>query len=409
MRNLGILATLKVDEQTMQAAGCPLIGGVASYDVNVRAVERSVFRTAMSDAGYAAIGRACVPVLTHDQALGAAVTQCKPPKRLAVLEITVPSDKASAEYGIWRGDPKARSAGDEKPVMGARVRVLGGKVEHLPPDGATWPLPEKKAGEAYTAEEEAIQACMGYARTVANRANRLVRFVETSDVTTSLAAVLESFHAAKLADHGRGHFLLGRYVPQWAALMDTLAPFGVEGRFIAMFGLASHVEEARESAKGSFQEKILDLRKRLVEASGKSSGKGRGPRSDSMERAINNCVSLVNEAKLYQDILGDLRGAIEADVEAVKIRFIKLASGNTVTYTASDVEAPLLGEAQIREDDEPACPTVIVTGAHKLADGTVVIPSSEPPSALAAQLQLMAQAAALDLDAAALDLDAATA
>lgn len=378
---LGTLAALKAAEEQMKAAGAPLIGGVVSYDVHAHAVERGAFRAALAAAGFGTIAKASIPTHGPEQALSLAVTQVKATKRMAALEVGVPSDKATLEYGIWRGDPKAKSAGQEKPIMGARVRVLNGAIEVVPVEGATWPIPEHTDGKPYSDEEQALQACMAFGRQIVFRANRLLKFVETSDITGALGAVLTGFHAAKMADHGRGHFLLAQFVPQWAALMDALQPYGVTPRFVSMWGLPDHVAEAKESAKNDFRDKVLDLRKRLQEASGKSRAGGRGPRGDTLERAIKECVMVQNEAAMFTTVLGDLKALIEADVEAVRSHFVKLASGVSVVYGATDVDAPIFGEKQDSGETEEAPPegaTRTASGAIKGPDGTVTIPAGEP-------------------------------
>jgi hypothetical protein len=372
MTKLSTMAAIAASTVTMQSAGCPLIGAHVSYDVTLRRVPRSVMRSAIVAAGFPAIAKASVTSVTPAQGLATARTQLKPTGSLSVLNVGKSADNAPLELAIWRGDPEAGSSGDEPPTMGARVFVdQAGQVVARAPAGAVWPRPE--SDDEPTDKEQAIDACMGYARNLAARANDLVRYVETSDVTKALALVLDGLHGAKECNHGRGHFILARYVETWSKLSDALAPYGVKGHTTTLWGLADHVEQAREAAKDSFAEKIRDLRTRLSDASS-----GKGASNSALARSLDNCVALVNEAKLYQDILGDLQGKINADVDAVRKLFLKLQAGGRVTYMGADIDAPIMGESQNAETpafELPEGAERMASGAIRLADGTVQLPA----------------------------------
>lgn len=343
---LSTLAALAAATEIMKIAGCPIIGALVSYNVNVGNVERTVMRTALIDAGFPTIARAAIPVVTVEAGLRMAQSQLKPTTGFAVLRVAKPSEASPLELAVWKGNPDADSTGSAKPIMGGRVRVdQNGEARAYPPEGIQWPLREVGEGDnEWSAEEQATCECMNYANALAVRANRLARYVETSDVTTALQAVLTGMHAAKQCQHGRGHFLLARFVEPWTRLGEALRPYGVTFPMTSMWGLPDHIQAARETAEDSFGEKIRDLRTRLRDAADPKAPKG--TRSDSLTARIQECVDLVSEARMFRDILGDAVAGIEADVSKVKIKFTALQGGVKVTYTAGDVDAPLsFGEA----------------------------------------------------------------
>jgi hypothetical protein len=344
------LTALAESSKIMVAAGAPLIGANVSFDVSSGNVERAVMRKAFADAGYPAIAKSCIPEVTVEQGLKMAPAQLKPPKGLALLPITEKDSSSRVEVGIWRGDPKSDARGSAPPAMGARVVInQGGRAEALPPvDGPV------------------IESCMGYAKSLAVRANRLSRFVETNDVTAALANVISTFHGAKLASHTRGGFILARFVEPWLALTTALRPFGVVGKMADLWGLPTHKEEAREIAEASFGEKIKDLRARLSDAA-----QGKGKRSDSLQRSLDECIALVNEAKMFEDILGATVAAITTEADAVRKLFVKLQGGCDIVYNPHDVEKPLpFGIDTIVPEPEHE--------VKRLSDGTVIIPSESP-------------------------------
>lgn len=344
------LSALLAAQTTMAAAGMPLMGEFASYNVTAHNVERTVIRDVFARAGYGTFATACIPKYTPVQALGNAISQIKPPKGLAVLPVRQLSDGCQVEFAIWRGNPDSTSKGTEVPVMGARVSVnSSGAAEFLAREGVALPLPEDSS--TWTDEQAAVSACLGFARSLAVRANRIVRYVETNDVTQTLQNILtEKMFGAKFSDHGRGHFILAAYAEKWHKLMDALAPFGVEPVILPIYKDGCGDVTTATAAKDDFASKILQLRKDLQEVANK--GGKRGPRQDSLERRVQECIALVNQANMYAEILGSMKDAVVADTEAVKKLFKKLQDGGRVTYGAADVDAPLLGEAQIHEDEQ---------------------------------------------------------
>ena len=335
-----MLAALAESSAIMQAAGAPLIGAIVSFDVNSGSVERAVMRKAFADAGFPAEAKVGVPEVTVAQGLKMAPSQLKPPRGLSVSPITDKDETSTAELGVYFGS-KLDHAGKNKPALGARVVIdKTGKAVAMPPT-----------------EGEPHDGSMSYAATLALRANRLHRYVETNDVTQTLANIFDKMFGAKLSSHTRGGFILGKFVEPCVSLMEALAPFGVVGKLADLYGLPTHKAEAREVTEASFAEKVTALRERLAKAA-----KGEGTRSDSLQRSLDECIAVTNQAMLFQDILEGVVDDIKAEVAAVKRHFVNLQGGVTVTYGATDVERPL--------SFGPAAPEV-----QHLADGTTVIPA----------------------------------
>lgn len=352
---------LQASQEKMKLAGAPLIGAIVTYNVTLRGVERSVLRRAFEKAGFGVQARACIASPSADQALRMAPTRLGPPKGLAIKPFTL-TDNAVYSVGIYERDPdlpaEEPSEKGDPLLCGARVRIENGLAVAMPPEDQT----------------DGFSFSMSYARALALRANNLVRFAETSDVTGTLDAILIVMHGVKQCDHGRGHLILERYVAPWSTLTDALVPFGLDPRMVTLWGLPDHIATAATTAKDSFSEKILELRLKLQVAAGKTGKNGKGPRGDSMGRAIEECVKVVNEANMYQSILGDLSAAIKADVAAVQKHFATLANGGHVAYGGADVDAPIMGEAQILQTPPETIKTLSVV--KHLSDGTVQIPSS---------------------------------
>ncbi len=262
--------------------------------------------------------------------------------------------------------------------MGARVRInAAGAAEYLPREGVTLPLPEDSS--TWTPEQAAVSACLPFARSIATRTNRIVRYVETNDITQTLQAILEAkMFGAKFSNHGRGHFILAAHAEKWHALMDALAPFGVEPVILPIYKDGCGDVTTAAAAKDDFASKILKLRKDLQETANK--GGTRGPRQDSLERRVQECIQLVNQANMYAEILGGMKDSVVKDAEAVKALFVKLQNGGRVTYGAADVDAPLLGEAQIREGEEQTDPPAVMA-----EPGVKVLPSASIEAARAEQ------------------------
>jgi len=352
MRNitsLSVTNALAASQEKMSAAGCSLLAAFVSYDVPVK-VPRETARAAFKDAGYFEIGKACIPLLSPESALRKANTQKKPPKGLAVKEFPNPHN-ASVSFGIFYS-PTAVDGEAGDLTVGARVRVNGdtNTVEVVPPEG----------------EEKAHGPALRFGQDLARRANGLIKFCETSDITSALLAVLEKMHALKLSKHGRGHIVLAARLSTWGALMDRLSVHQVSTNMLSIWDLPDHILSARESGRDSFIEQIRDLRQRCADACGPER---KGTRSDALQKSIDACATLINEAHLYAAILGDLVAGVEADVSKVKKVFDNLASGGSPTFSADLVMAPT-------SIDRPTEPEVSVE-TDENGDKVVTIPSAE--------------------------------
>jgi hypothetical protein len=343
-----MIAALAESSKIMMEAGAPLIGAIVSYDVNSGDVERALMRLAFVDAGFPDLAKAGIPDVSVSQGLKMAPSQLKPPKNMSVSPITDKDETSTAELGVYYGK-NLDHGGKNKPQLGGRVVIdQSGKAVAMPPT-----------------EGEPHDGCMSYAAALASRANRLSRFVETNDVTGTLASIFDRMFGAKFSSYTRGGFILGKFVEPWVALMEALEPYGVVGKLADLYGLPTHKAEAREVTEASFAEKVTALRGRLAEAA-----KGKGTRSDSLQRSLDECINVVNQANLFSDILGDVVKDIQAEVAKVKKHFVNLQGGTTVVYGAVDVEKPLNFGPQAPEAP-PSEP-----GVKHLADGTTQIPST---------------------------------
>ena len=225
--NSNVLSALRASEEKMRANGSTLLGAFVSEDIHGK-VRREEARQVFIRQGFREIARTEIPSVTPEQALRKACTMQKAPGGLTVSEFQNPSN-SRLSYGVYfkpsDENADASEAGD-KLVCGARVRVdpVKNLVEFLPPEG-------QSEGNAH---------CMGHARNLANKAQNLVDFAETSDITGALGKVLEQMFALKLSQHGRGHIILTQYVGKWTALLDALSIFGVRGRTLSIWDLPDH-------------------------------------------------------------------------------------------------------------------------------------------------------------------------
>lgn len=310
-----IMSKLRETEAKMTAMGASLLGATVAYNVRVN-VPRDAMRAAFVAAGYGGIK---IPPVPLPAALNKAVAQLKPRKPLSVSWFAAPNPDTPAALGIYVTQIDQGGEGGDPQICGARVRISNGSAVALPPEGGS-------------AHPRALE----YAKRLAERANKIHESVETSDVTNALGEVLLKMQSAKFCEHGRGHFILGNYVPQWSALCDSLAPYGVSGRMVSMWdSMSDHVSEAKESAKGTFAEDLAELKAKLAEAAS-----GKGTRSDAMSRRLDECRDLINKANLYRSVLADTADQITADVNKIKAKFTEILSGKTVTFTLDDAAQP---------------------------------------------------------------------
>lgn len=328
-RSSNVLASLKASETKMVLAGSPLLAAFVSVDLHGKS-KREEVRQVFIKHNFRDIARSHIPAVSATQALRKSVTMSKPSGGMSVSEFINPSNSplAFGVYFIPSEEATEQSEKGDKHVCGARVRVNPetNSVEALPPEGKS--------------VEEAHGGCLNYARSIAGKATALVENAETSDITSALASVLGTMFALKLSQHGRGHIILPKYLSRWTALLDSLAPFGVRGRMLSLWDLPDHKAEACEAGRDAFIGKIRELRERAVEMVKKTGANKKGPRGDSLQNTLCDCTNLANEAKLYGDILGDLREGIEKDVAEIRKVVDALVSGRTVSYSDSDAEKP---------------------------------------------------------------------
>lgn len=279
-----------------------------------------------------------LPGLIADQALDSALTRAaaegRKPAGLVVRAFERPNRDTPCAVGLYRVRGRDGESGDDY-VCVARVRVAAGSALPLPPEG-----------EVTFSDEDARR----FAEDIAKRANHLVGYVQSKDVSKAMTDALHAIGAVPLRDRGGFYLVPPGQCERWRRLSSDLEAIGVERILIEMHDAPSNISAATRAASASLESDLAELQRELQDSIGKQDSDRKRPAA--LTRRVEECERIRAKAALFRDLLAGKVDELDAQLAQLGGAFKTLLDGGKVE--AFDWIVPDAQQGAAPEQSTPA-------------------------------------------------------